>query len=121
MKLFEYLYCFYCICFTVSMPRQVLGRKCMAYYHHHSWLYLNLQFQKINQMYMINNNGPNGPCETPLKMSPNYCKNDLPLFFASFFQGKMLTSIANLYLSHMHSVLQLIIDDRYNEKSCRGL
>ena len=34
------------------VPRQVLKTKYMAYYHQHSWLYLNLQFHKINHRCM---------------------------------------------------------------------
>ena len=51
----------------------------------------------------------------------NYCKNHLLLFFAFFYQGKMLKSKANFYLRYMHLVLQLTIDDRYNQKPWRGL
>ena len=73
-------------------------------------------------MYILNNKGPNmKPCGTPLKYLQNYYKNHSPLFFASFSQGKMLKSIANLYLHHTHLVLQLTIGDRYNQKPWRGL
>ena len=44
-----------------------------------------------------------------------------PLFFASYLQGKKLKSIVNFYLRHMNIVLQLITDDRYNQKPWRGL
>ena len=53
------------------MKREVLNGKCMAYYHQHSWLYLNLQFQKNKpQMYMLKNNEPSKePSGTTQKMS----------------------------------------------------
>ena len=54
-------------------------------------------------------------------MSSKLLEEPSSLFFTSFFQGKMLKSIANLYLSHMYLVLQLIIDGRYNQKPWRGL
>ena len=60
---------------------------------------------------MLNNNVPNiEPCGTPLKCDQNYYKNHSPLFFAL-----MLESITNLYLPHMHLVLHLTTDDRYNQ------
>ena len=50
---------------------------------------------------MLNNNGPNmKPCGAPLNLRQNYCKKHSPLFLVSFFQGKMLKGMENLYLFH---------------------
>ena len=43
------------------------------------------------------------------------------MFFVSFFQVKMLKSMENRYLHHIHLVLKLPIVDQYNEKHWRGL
>ena len=105
-----------------AMPRQLLKRKCMVYYHQDSWLCLNLLYQKISHRFkcQIIMDLVWNLAECHEKCHSHYCKTHSPLFFVSFFQGKMLKSIKNLYLGHMHLVLQLIIDDWYNQKPWRN-
>ena len=59
-------------------------------------------------MYILNNDGTDTePLEHHSKTDQNDCKSHSPLFVVSTFQSKMPGSIENLYLHHMHLVLQV--------------
>ena len=71
---------------------------------------------------MLNNNEPNiEPCSIPLKMSLKLVEEPITFNLCFLFSRSDAKNIANLDLRHMHLVLQLTIDDRYNQKSWRGL
>ena len=60
-------------------------------------------------------NGPNvKPCAT-INVIWISVRTVQVYYLLLFFQGKMLKSIENLHLPYMHLVMQLTIDDRYNQ------
>ena len=68
-----------------------------------------------SQMYMLNTNRPNvKPCAT-INVIWITVRTVQVYYLLLFFQGKMLKSIENLHLRHIHLVMQLTIDDRYNQ------